>query len=103
MIELPFENRRIEAHCSSHLRGWRLVVSGDPFPTVTAMPHAMGLYREQARQIADALATMLPGGTLDQLTAALLERRASVLRTAHTWGGSKDSRPVAAMSVSAGE
>lgn len=41
---------------------------------------ARDVFDHQARVIAHALATSLPGGTLDRLTALLLERKASSLR-----------------------
>lgn len=41
--------------------------------------NARTLYRSEAKAIADALSNSLPGGTLDQLLAELLRRKASLL------------------------
>lgn len=38
------------------------------------------LYAAQAKELADVLLKSLPGGTIDQLLAELLERKASLLR-----------------------
>ncbi len=40
-------------------------------------------YRMEGRALADALWQHLPGGTLDQLLIALLEKRASLMRTGY--------------------
>ena len=42
-----------------------------------ALAEGMAIFRRQAKEIADALYTSLPGGTLDQLLREMLERKAS--------------------------
>ena len=46
------------------------------------MAEARDFYRDQARRLVAALVAALPGGTLDAVLLALLERRAGVRRTA---------------------
>lgn len=52
------------------------------FPDIEDGNEARLEHQSDADAIADALWQSLPGGTLDELTAALLLRRASLLRVA---------------------
>lgn len=73
--------RDVRVYCASNLTGCRLYIVGDrPFPDVTDMPHALAIHRDQAQQLCEALFVTLPPATVDHLLAAMLERRASVLR-----------------------
>jgi hypothetical protein len=63
---------------------------GEPTPIAEQIPamgvenfsvkDAQALYATQGRVLADALYDSLPGGTLDELLAELLQRRASLFR-----------------------
>lgn len=50
------------------------------------MEDALASYRYQGQRLADALFGSLPGGTLDQLLLAILERKACVLRVPFAGG-----------------
>lgn len=54
----------------------------EPMPAVTTKEwpkEAQYIYMGQGRAVAEALWSHLPGGTIDQILRALLERRASLL------------------------
>jgi hypothetical protein len=51
-----------------------------PVMTVEKSPH---FYREEGEELAYTLIHILPGGTLDQLTACLLQYKASLLRVSN--------------------
>lgn len=49
-------------------------------PEMRDLVAAHAHYQEQARAIADALSTSLPGGTVHELLVELLQRKACLLR-----------------------
>lgn len=53
-------------------------------PKFKSVEKARKTFREDAARIVDTLYATLPGGTLDQVLLALLERKASRYRVAHS-------------------
>lgn len=57
-----------------------LIHALSPMPEFSTLDEAQDAYVREGEQIADALFSHLPGGVVDQVIAALLLRRASLLR-----------------------
>lgn len=66
--------------CGSHGPDNFTITSREPFPALADLDEGWRLHAYEGRAIAEILIDHLPGGTLDQLVAALLEHKASVLR-----------------------
>jgi hypothetical protein len=60
------------------------IVIDEEIPAVPSLVDARKLYQREAARLANALFDALPGGTLDQLLAEMLERKASLLRVRFT-------------------
>ncbi|SER35458.1 hypothetical protein [Giesbergeria anulus] len=58
----------------------KIIVGESQMPDNLSIEAAKEIYAAQAKELADGLLKSLPGGTLDQLLAELLERKASLLR-----------------------
>ena len=59
-----------------------ITISGEPDDTIS-LAEARVFYEQQAALLFDALSTSLPGGTLDELLALMMKKRASLFRIAH--------------------
>ena len=56
------------------------IIVESQMPDNFSIEAAREIYTAEAKVLADALLKSLPGGTIDQLLAELLERKASLLR-----------------------
>lgn len=62
------------------------IVATSPTPTFEDLRSAAAHHRAEGEKIAQAIWEHLPGGTVDQVLRALLERRASLLIVTHRDG-----------------
>lgn len=56
------------------------IIMSSEFPETNSLEHSRAIHIKDGKDLADALCTTLPGGTLDQLICELMTRRASLLR-----------------------